>query len=134
MCSMFFFFKQKTAYEIFRCHPSRSELITGMLGADRIGFHAFGYLRHFSSTVQRLLGIETGLTQIANEEHTAALGVYPIGINARKFQETLDSKEFHQRQKEFRLRHQAKRRVISPSLLDYTTGLLLQLEPTHNFL
>src|SRR5258708_3974572 len=86
------------AYEIFRCHPRRSELIAGMLGANRIGFHAFGYLRHFSSTVQRLLGVETGLTHIANEQHIAALGVYPIGINACKFQDTLDSKEFHQRQ------------------------------------
>src|SRR5258708_13230497 len=86
MCSMFFFFKQKTAYEIFRCHPRRSELITGMLGADRIGFHAFGYLRHFSSTVQRLLGIETGLTHISNEEHPAALAVHPIGTHSPKLQ------------------------------------------------
>src|SRR5258708_22195462 len=134
MCSMFFFFKQKTAYEIFRCHPSRSELITGMLGADRIGFHAFGYLRHFSSTVQRLLGIETGLTHIANEEHTAALGVYPIGINARKFQKTLDSKEFHQRQEEFRLGHQGKRLVISVGRMDYTKGILRRLGAIDNFL
>ena len=130
----FFLHTPFPAYEIFRCHPRRSELITGMLGADRIGFHAFGYLRHFSSTVQRLLGIETGLTQIANEEHTAALGVYPIGINARKFQETLDSKEFHQRQKEFRLGHQGKRLVISVERMDYTKGILRRLEAIDNFL
>jgi len=130
----FFLHTPFPAYEIFRCHPRRSELITGMLGADRIGFHAFGYLRHFSSTVQRLLGIETGLTQIANEEHTAALGVYPIGINARKFQDTLDSKEFHERQEEFRLGHQGKRLVISVERMDYTKGILRRLEAIDNFL
>ena len=105
-----------------------------MLGANRIGFHAFGYLRHFSSTVQRLLGIETGLTHIANEQHMAALGVYPIGINARKFQDTLDSKEFHQRQEEFRLGHQGKRLVISVERMDYTKGILRRLEAIDNFL
>jgi trehalose 6-phosphate synthase/phosphatase len=130
----FFLHTPFPAYEIFRCHPRRSELMAGMLGANRIGFHAFGYLRHFSSTVQRLLGIETGLTHIANEQHMAALGVYPIGINARKFQDTLDSKEFHERQEEFRLGHQGKRLVISVERMDYTKGILRRLEAIDNFL
>ena len=78
----FFLHTPFPAYEIFRCHPRRRELVAGMLGADRIGFHAFGYLRHFCSTVQRLLGIETELTHIPTEGHTTALGIYPIGINA----------------------------------------------------
>jgi trehalose 6-phosphate synthase/phosphatase len=130
----FFLHTPFPAYEIFRCHPRRSELITGMLGANRIGFHAFGYLRHFSSTVQRLLRIETGLTHIADKEHTAALGVYPIGINAPKFQETLNSKEFQQRQEEFRAAHQGKRLVISVERMDYTKGILHRLEAIDHFL
>jgi trehalose-6-phosphate synthase len=64
----FFLHTPFPAYEIFRCHPRRRELVAGMLGANRIGFHAFGYLRHFCSTVQRLLGIETDLTHIRTEE------------------------------------------------------------------
>jgi trehalose 6-phosphate synthase/phosphatase len=130
----FFLHTPFPAYEIFRCHPRRSELITGILGADRIGFHAFGYLRHFSSTVQRLLHIETGLTHISDEEHTAALGVYPIGINAPRFQETLDSKEFYQRREEFRAAHQGKRLVISVERMDYTKGILHRLEAIDHFL
>ena len=93
----FFLHTAFPAYEIFRCHPRRRELVAGMLGANRIGFHAFGYLRHFCSTVQRLLGIETELTHIPSEGHITALGIYPIGINAPKFEQTLDSEEFHQR-------------------------------------
>jgi trehalose 6-phosphate synthase/phosphatase len=130
----FFLHTPFPAYEIFRCHPRRSELIAGMLGANRIGFHAFGYLRHFSSTVQRLLRIEAELTHIANEGYTTALGVYPIGINAPKFQETLDSKEFHQRREEFRLAHQGKKLVISVERMDYTKGILQRLEAIDNFL
>jgi trehalose 6-phosphate synthase/phosphatase len=130
----FFLHTPFPAYEIFRCHPRRRELVTGMLGANRIGFHAFGYLRHFSSTVQRLLGIETELTHIPSEGHNTALGVYPIGINAPKFEQTLDSKEFHQRREQFRLAHEGKRLVVSVERMDYTKGILHRLEAIDNFL
>jgi trehalose 6-phosphate synthase/phosphatase len=130
----FFLHTPFPAYEIFRCHPRRSELIAGVLGANRIGFHAFGYLRHFCTTVHRILRIETELTHISSEEHITALGVYPIGINAPKFQQTLDSKEFRQRQDEFRLAHQGKRLVISVERMDYTKGILHRLEAIDNFL
>src|SRR6266403_2137278 len=130
----FFLHTPFPAYEIFRCHPRRSALIAGVLGANRIGFHAFGYLRHFCTTVHRILRIETELTHISSEEHITALGVYPIGINAPKFQQTLDSKEFRQRQDEFRLAHQGKRLVISVERMDYTKGILHRLEAIDNFL
>jgi len=130
----FFLHTPFPAYEIFRCHPRRRELVAGMLGANRIGFHAFGYLRHFCSTVQRLLGIETDLTHIRTEGYDSALGVYPIGINAPKFEETLDSEEFQQRREEFRLAHENKRLVVSVERMDYTKGILHRLEAIDNFL
>jgi trehalose 6-phosphate synthase/phosphatase len=130
----FFLHTPFPAYEIFRCHPRRRELVAGMLGANRIGFHAFGYLRHFCSTVQRLLGIETELTHIPTNGHTSALGVYPIGINAQKFEQTLDSKEFSERREEFRLAHEGKRLVVSVERMDYTKGILHRLEAIDNFL
>jgi trehalose 6-phosphate synthase/phosphatase len=60
----FFLHTPLPSFETFRCHPKRSELVAGMLGADLIGFHTFGYMRHFRSTVLRLLGIESEITQI----------------------------------------------------------------------
>lgn len=44
--------------EIFRTLSMRSELLRGVLGADRIGFHLFEYARHFVTNVRRLLGIK----------------------------------------------------------------------------
>jgi trehalose-6-phosphate synthase len=130
----FFLHTAFPAYEIFRCHPRRRELVAGLLGADRIGFHAFGYLRHFCSTVQRLLDIETALTRIPSGGRSTALGVYPIGINGPKFEKTLDSTEFHQRREEFRLAHEGKRLVVSVERMDYTKGILRRLEAIDNFL
>jgi trehalose 6-phosphate synthase/phosphatase len=130
----FFLHTPFPAPQVLRFHPRCRELVAGMLGANRIGFHAFNYLRHFSGAVRRLLRVETKLTQISNDGHTTALGVYPIGINAPKFEETMDSEEFGKRRDEFRRAHEGKRLVISVERMDYTKGILHRLEAIEDFL
>src|SRR5215211_5117510 len=51
----FFLHTPFPSFETFRCHPKRCELVAGILGANLVGFHTFGYMRHFRSTVLRLL-------------------------------------------------------------------------------
>ena len=53
----FFLHTPFPAYEVFRCHPRRAELVAGMLGADLLGFHTFGYLRHFRSAAAIIVGV-----------------------------------------------------------------------------
>src|ERR1700733_10613732 len=130
----FFLHTPFPAPQVFRFHPRCRELAAGMLGANRIGFHAFNYLRHFSGAVGRLLRIETELTEISRDGHTTALGVYPIGINAPKFEQTMDSEEFRQRRDEFHRAHEGKRLVISVERMDYTKGILHRLEAIDDFL
>jgi trehalose 6-phosphate synthase/phosphatase len=130
----FFLHTPFPAPQVFRFHPRCRELVAGMLGANRIGFHAFNYLRHFSGAARRLLRIETKLTQVSRDGHTTALGVYPIGINASKFEQTMDSEEFRQRRDEFRRAHEGKRLVISVERMDYTKGILHRLEAIDDFL
>ena len=131
----FFLHTPFPSYEMFRCHPRRGELIEGMLGADLLGFHTFGYLRHFRSAALRLLGAESEITHVrAADGHRAALGVYPIGINAKKFDETLDQPEHAARQQKFRDTFQGKQLVISVERMDYTKGILHRIEAVDAFL
>jgi trehalose 6-phosphate synthase/phosphatase len=130
----FFLHTPFPAYEIFRCHPRRRELVDGLLGANLIGFHTFGYLRHFLSAVQRLLDAEVELTVIRTERQQTALGVYPIGVNAAKFEETLGAAEFEKRRKEFRAAHEGKRLIVSVERMDYTKGILHRLDAIDLFL
>jgi trehalose 6-phosphate synthase/phosphatase len=131
----FFLHTPFPSFETFRCHPKRSELVAGMLGADLIGFHTFGYMRHFRSTVLRLLGIESEITQIRTSTgHSATLGVFPIGINSRKFEETLSSPEFAQRLAEMRASDAGKKIVLSVERMDYTKGILHRIEAIERFL
>lgn len=131
----FFLHTPFPSFETFRCHPKRRELVAGMLGANLIGFHTFGYMRHFRSTVLRLLGLESEITRIRSEDgHTSALGVFPIGINSRKFEETLDTPEFAQRRDEFLSTNAGKRVVLSVERMDYTKGILHRLDAIEHFL
>ncbi len=131
----FFLHTPFPAYEVFRCHPRRRELVEGMLGADLLGFHTFGYLRHFRSAVLRLLGVEADITHVRTTDgRKAALGVYPIGIHARKFDETLDQPEHAERQKKFRDTFQGKQIVLSVERMDYTKGILHRLKAVDCYL
>src|SRR5688572_24289100 len=86
----FFLHTPFPSYEVFRCNPKRNELVSGLLGADLIGFHTFGYMRHFRSSTLRLLGIESEIARVRHDGRTTRLGVFPIGINAKKFDEELN--------------------------------------------
>ena len=61
----------------------------------------------------RLLGVESEMTTIRHDGHTSALGVYPIGINARQFERELDTPAFQARVRGVggRVRGQAGRAV-----------------------
>ena len=125
----FFLHTPFPSFEVFRCHPRRRELVEGMLGADLLGFHTFSYLRHFRSSALRLLGVEAGITHVrCADGHRANLGVYPIGINAAKFDEALDDPEHARRQEKFRTTYQGKQIVLSVERMDYTKGILRRLE------
>jgi trehalose 6-phosphate synthase/phosphatase len=130
----FFLHTPFPSYEVFRCHPNREELLEGMLGADRIGFHTFGYLRHFRSTVLRLLGTESEIDVIPHESNPTGIGVYPIGINAEKFRTCLGTPDCAKYRAALEEAYAGKKVVLSVERLDYTKGVLRRLDAVERFL
>jgi trehalose 6-phosphate synthase/phosphatase len=130
----FFLHTPFPSYEIFRCHPNREELLKGLLGADLIGFHTFGYLRHFRSTVLRTLGMESEMTSIHHETHSTTIGVYPIGVNSEKFLKELESDAYKICLGNYRKIYRNKKIVLSVERLDYTKGIPRRLDAIERFL
>ncbi|MFK7733580.1 MAG: bifunctional alpha,alpha-trehalose-phosphate synthase (UDP-forming)/trehalose-phosphatase [Pseudomonadales bacterium] len=120
--------------EVIRCHPQREALIRGVLGADLIGFHTFGYLRHFRSSALQLLGLESDMTEIQIGNHTASLGIFPIGINSGSFEQELCSTDYENTLAAFEENWKGKRLVLSVERLDYSKGLLRRLSAIETFL
>ena len=73
------------SFEIFRLLPWRHEIIEGMLGADLIGFQTYDYVRHFMSSVRRLMGVDSVFNRISIGERTLKVDVFPKGINYDRF-------------------------------------------------
>ena len=69
--------------ELYRLLPTRGELLTGILGADYIGFHTADYVRHFRSSCLRVLGIDSGPESIEHDGREVGIGAHPIGVDGR---------------------------------------------------
>src|SRR5439155_17335235 len=88
----------------------------------------------FRSAVLRLLGIESEMTRIRRGGHCASIGVYPIGIHARKFEQQLSQPEHAQQLARIRQENQNMRLVLSVERMDYTKGILHRLEAIDTYL
>jgi trehalose 6-phosphate synthase/phosphatase len=130
----FFLHTPFPSYEVFRCHPHRYELLEGLLGADLVGFHTYGYMRHFKSSVTRLLGLETEMARIHHQNRYCHTGVYPIGINSQAFIDEQATTRFKRKKIELEKTYKKKRIVLSVERLDYTKGLPRRLEAIDRFL
>mgnify|MGYP001754659024 FL=1 len=82
------------SYELFRVLPERAEILRGLLGADLIGFHTYDYMRHFISTVYRVLGYECILDEIQLEERMIDIDAFPMGINYELYNNAILNPEF----------------------------------------
>jgi trehalose 6-phosphate synthase/phosphatase len=130
----FFLHTPFPSYEIFRCHPKRTELLHGLIGANLLGFHTFGYLRHFRSAVMRILGIDTDMSCINTDEGVCQLGTYPIGINSASFRNVLASDDFREKKEYYTDHFKGKKVVLSVERLDYTKGIPRRINAIDKFL
>lgn len=70
--------------EIFQQLPNRKVILSGLLASDLIGFHDYNYLRHFSSSVTRLLDIDNNGFYIDHKNFRTELGVFPASVDSTK--------------------------------------------------
>lgn len=120
--------------EIFRALPERDELLDGLLGCDLIGFHTYNYLRHFISSLIRILGVEADNDGLWHASRHIKLGVYPIGHNSQGFQRSAKSEIFLQTHSEHSKQIGTGKLILSVERLDYTKGLPQKLAAIRRFL
>jgi trehalose 6-phosphate synthase/phosphatase len=115
------------SYELLRVLPWGAELLRGMLGADLIGFHTYGYLHHFLSAVGHLLGLPTHNGQVETPTRTVLVDAFPMGIDYARFAETAASQAAQVHEQAYRQALGSARTVLSIDRLDYTKGIAQRL-------
>ena len=130
------------SFEIFRIFPKRREILSGLIGADLIGFHTYDYERHFLSSVKRILHLEVNFNTINNEGREVVVNTFPMGIDFEKFQAVskthseIGKSQYGEIRKQLssHREHTNGKLILSIDRLDYTKGILNRIEAFEIFL
>jgi trehalose 6-phosphate synthase/phosphatase len=111
------------ASEVFRILPWRDQILRGLLGADVIGFHTFTYLRHFTSSMLRILGVEADVDRISYAGRTVRLGAFPMGVDAAALGALAGAPRALEGALSVRGKRAGETLVLGVDRLDYTKGI-----------
>lgn len=122
------------SFEVFRLLPWREEILSGLLGADLIGFHTYDYVRHFLSSVSRIAGLEHTLGEVNVDNRVAKVDAFPMGIDYEKYAGAINDPEVKKEVDKIYQTVGKRKLVISIDRLDYTKGIVERLEAFDWFL
>jgi len=122
------------SFELFRLLPWREEILNGLLGADLIGFHTYDYVRHFLSSVCRIVGFEHTLGKLHVHNRIVRVDAFPMGIAYDKYAQAESDPEVMEEVKKIVGKIGKRRIIISIDRLDYTKGIPERLEAFDLFL
>lgn len=124
------------SYEIFRMLPTewKRQILTGMLGADLIGFHTHDYVQHFIQSVKMGLKVESQFNTIYYESRMVRTELFPIAIDYERFQESVKDPQVVAIRQSLEDRYRGKKIIFSVDRLDYTKGLNYRLNAYERFL
>ncbi|RMF24444.1 MAG: bifunctional alpha,alpha-trehalose-phosphate synthase (UDP-forming)/trehalose-phosphatase [Deltaproteobacteria bacterium] len=120
--------------ELFRILPWRGEILTGLLGADLVGFHTLEYMRHFSNAVARVAGLEPQMDTLSYGRRQVRLGAFPLGVNVRDLHEVARSPEAEAHLAQLRESYRDRTVLLGVDRLDYTKGIPERLMAFGSFL
>lgn len=122
------------SYEIFRLIPWRKELLTGLLGADVIGFHTYDDVRHFISAVNRINGLNNVSNEVRIGERSVTIDAFPISIDYNKYKSLAEDANTRRNERKIRQLINHNRLIISIDRLDYSKGIIHRLQAYQMFL
>lgn len=120
-CIGFFLHTPFPSSEIYRILPVRREILLGILDCDLIGFHTYDYARHFLSSCTRILGLQTLPNGLEFGDHYVHVGSFPIGIDPKQFQDTLQKPAVRQRIDTLQQRFEGIKVIVGVDRLECVT-------------
>jgi len=114
-------------FEVFRLLPWRKEVLSGLLGADLIGFHTYEYVHYFFNSVRRILGYEQEMTRIKAGDRRVKVDTFPMGIDCRQFSRAVHDPQVIKEISRIRQFIPTEKIILSVDRLDYTKGVPLRL-------
>lgn len=121
--------------EFMRCLAKRKEVLTGVQGANMIGFQTFSYSRHFSSCCTRVLGFDSNPAGVDAYGAHVAVDVFPIGIDVKAVQKAaFGPAGIEKAVADLRRLYAGKKIIVGRDRLDSVRGVSQKLQAFEVFL
>ncbi|OCF36567.1 trehalose-phosphatase [Kwoniella heveanensis CBS 569] len=120
--------------EIFRCLPTRREILDGMLGANLVSFQTYSYSRHFVSTCIRVCGYESSPGGVDANGQVTAVGYCPIGLDVKRVVHDRDQPGVVPKAEALRQLYKDKKIIVGREKLDVAKGVYNKLQAFEKFL
>ena len=133
-CIGFFLHIPFPSSEVFRILPRKEEILRGLLGANLIGLHTYDYARHLVSAFRRVLAVEFDEDWVRESDGACRVGVFPLGIEPKAFQDLAGQPAVHRRVERLRKQVQDRKVILGVDRMDYTKGLPQRLDGFARFL
>ncbi len=111
------------SYEIIRMLPWRKEILEGMCGSDLIGFHTYDDMRHFLSSVGRILGLSSESGYIQDESRLIHVDSFPMGIDYGKFADQAKDPKTLEIVRRYKHTLGNQKLLLTIDRLDYSKGI-----------
>ncbi len=110
--------------------PWRDQLLSGMLGADSIGFHTARFRDNFIRSVQRVFNGVTSLgdTLVLPDGRQVHAVAHPISIDVDEFSQLATSQETEEELSALREQFAGRKVFLGVDRLDYTKGIRHRLQ------
>lgn len=122
------------SYELFRVLPEREEILSGLLGADLVGFHTHDYMRHFISAASRVLDLNFNLDRFSLQNRVVHVETFPMGINYDRYHNAADLPAVKKKVTILNKTMAKESVILSVDRLDYSKGILHRINGFANFL
>ncbi|WRT67122.1 trehalose-phosphatase [Kwoniella shivajii] len=120
--------------EIFRCLPTRREILDGMLGANLVSFQTYSYSRHFVSTCIRVCGYESTAGGVDANGQVTAVGYCPIGLDVKRVVHDRELPGVIPKMEALRQLYKDKKIIVGREKLDVAKGVYNKLQAFEKFL
>ena len=120
--------------EVFRCFPQREKILSGILGANSVGFQTDEYARHFMQTATRLLMTDVDGNQLRMQGRIVQVNDNPIGIDVFNLNQQIDTERVVQWRKLIRERWSDKSLIVCRDQFDRIRGLKKKMLAYERFL
>jgi trehalose 6-phosphate synthase/phosphatase len=118
----------------FTAISADKELVTGMLGADLLGFHTKSYVHNFLEAATSLnAGIVTH-NEVVVGDRAVRIADFPMGIDYAKYSGAIKSLEVQRHLLKFRAKYRRRKVILTLDRLDPAKGLVERAQAYQKFL